>query len=93
MNCKNQVFSTFGAAAGSTHPVWIYPWVPHAPCGPAGQKNGKSSFLSFACPIRLIPVPIVLIKIINGKFGIFGNTQGYFGHFGDPFCYGLVGNM
>ena len=32
----------------------------------------KMLFLRFACPIRLIPVPIVLVKIINGKFGIFG---------------------
>ena len=45
-------------------------------------------FLSFVCPIQLIPVPMVLVKIINGKFGIieiFGNTQGYFGHFDDIF--------
>ena len=31
---------------------------------------------------------MVLVKIINGKFGIIGifeNTQGYFGHFDDPY--------
>ena len=44
--------------------------------------------MSFACPIRLIPVPMVLVKIMNGKFGIIGifeNTQGYYGHFDDPY--------
>ena len=84
LNCKNQIFGTIGSYSSSTRPVWFLTWVPHAPCGPAGQKNRKSSFLSFACPIQLIPVSMVLVKIINGKFGIieiFGNTQGYFGHF------------
>ena len=44
---------------------------------------------SFACPIQLIPVPMVLVKIINGKFGIiemFGNPQGVFWSFDDHFC-------
>ena len=57
-------------------------------CAAAQSVNFKTLILSFACPIQLIPVPMVLVKIINGKFGIieiFGNTQGYFGHFGDIF--------
>jgi hypothetical protein len=36
----------------------------------------------------LIPVPIVLVKIINGKFGIIEylrKPQGYFGHFVDQY--------
>ena len=31
----------------------------------------RTVFFRFACPIRLIPIPMVLVKIINGKFGIF----------------------
>jgi hypothetical protein len=41
----------------------------------------------------LIPVSIVLIKIINGIFGIFGNTQGYFGHFDDQYDVIYVENI
>ena len=55
----------------------------HDPGGVGCYQKCEISFLSFACPIQLIPVPMVLVKIIKGKFGIteiFGNTQGYFGH-------------
>ena len=49
----------------------------------------KSVISSFACSIQLIPVPMVLVKIINGKFGIiemFGNPQRVFWSFDDHFC-------
>ena len=71
--------------------------IPHDPCGISLEIHTtrvdrllpKVIFsLSFAYPIQLIPVPMVLVKMINEKFGIieiFGNTQGYFGHFGDIF--------
>ena len=75
--------------------------IPHDPCGISLEIHTtrvdrllpKVIFsLSFAYPIRLIPVPMVLVKMINEKFGIieiFGNTQGYFGHFGDIFAIHL----
>ena len=58
-------------------------------CAAAQSVNFKTLILSFACPIQLIPVPMVLVKIINGKFGIiemFGNPQGVFWSFDDHFC-------
>jgi hypothetical protein len=80
---KIKFLGTFGGAADSTRPGGNLPWDPHDPGGIGCYQKCEISFLSFACPIQLIPVPMVLVKIIKGKFGIieiFGNTQGYFGH-------------